>query len=149
MYIITEFLNIQVLFNNLHIFSIAIGLYSAQKKNHIKLMWFFLLAEKEGFELLKSPTIYTQNQPNARISAAFTSVIHLCLTIINYPLPLPYGKNKGKLFCIAGTIKQNSDIHITQQIVLDVFHPHTIPRLPTKFHKSKATLQPTELSSQI
>ena len=49
----------------------------------------FYLAEKEGFELLKRPTFSNHNQPNVSISATFMSIIHQCLTIFNYPLPLP------------------------------------------------------------
>jgi len=43
------------------------------------------MAEKEGFELLKSPTIFNQKLPDDSISAVFWDVIYHILTIVNHP----------------------------------------------------------------
>ncbi len=47
----------------------------------------FVLAEKEGFELLKSPTIFNHKLTDVSISAVFSDIIYYGLTIFNYTLP--------------------------------------------------------------
>ena len=43
------------------------------------------MAEKEGFELLKRPTIFNQKLPDDSISAVSWDIIYHSLTIVNHP----------------------------------------------------------------
>ena len=43
------------------------------------------MAEKEGFELLKNPTIFNHKLPDVSISAVFSGIIYYGLTIVNHP----------------------------------------------------------------
>ena len=55
------------------------------KKRPRPIGWGHFMAEKEGFELLKDPTIFNHKLPDVSISVIFLDIIYYGLTIVDQP----------------------------------------------------------------